>query len=494
MSLVEEDITLEYMTGQRPSYRAHATSDTITRSSSIMKKHGSMDSDVSDRDTSLVSPPLTPSPSPSDEEDNAATVTSAQAIGTQEFSLPPVDGGLNAYLVLIAGFCIEGVVYGIPYSYSVMQQHYQQLPEFKDASITELAIVGTLTTSLAYIGGGLVGVLGGRFSLKTMMYGGSLMIVTGLVAASFATKVWHLALSQGFVLGLGGAFVFNSFMTYVPMYWFKYRGVATGIIYAGSGIFGLICPIAVEKGLNAIGFRWTLRVIALFALVLCFGSAVIIRPRYAPDANVSKKLNLSKKDFKFIATKKFGVLGLCVFFQGLAYFIPNLFIQPYALYIGVPEQTSTTLLSILNAMTIVGQLSLGHMCDRYGYWTATAASSAVSSISTFFLWGYAENSMGLLIAYIVIFGIFGAGFTVCFPSMVYDVADADPSQFTLISGAFMLLRGIGNFVGTPLGSLFLTSTSPISEGWHGIAYFVGSTMLASAMCSIVRTVMVMRAR
>ncbi|CAO3600717.1 unnamed protein product [Absidia cylindrospora] len=126
-------------------------------------------------------------------------------------------------------------------------------------------------------------------------------------------------------------------------------------------------------------------------------------------------------------------------------------------------------------MTIVGQLSLGYIC----YWTATAASSAVASISTFFLWGFAGNSVGLLTAYIVIFGIFGAGFSTCFPSMIYDVADADPRQFILINGAFMLLRGIA---------------SVISEGWHDMAYFVGSTLLASAVCSIVRAVMVMRAR
>lgn len=39
-----------------------------------------------------------------------------------------------------------------------------------------------------------------------MMVAGSLIMVAGLVAASFATQVWHLALTQGFVLGLGGSF------------------------------------------------------------------------------------------------------------------------------------------------------------------------------------------------------------------------------------------------------------------------------------------------
>lgn len=49
----------------------------------------------------------------------------------------------------------------------------------------------------------------------------------------------------------------------------------------------------------------------------------------------------------------------------------------------------------------------------------------------------------------------------------------------------MLLRGIGNVIGTPLGSMFLTSASAISYGWHDITYFVGSTLLASAICGAV---------
>lgn len=127
MSPKEEDITLGYLKERRPSIRPHLTSDTVIGTSQkaspihSTKTNDSKDT-LSDSDSDSergkydTSTPTTTTPS---EVDSA---THVQASGTQEFSLPRVDGGLNAYLVLISGFCIEGVVWGIPFSYSVMQQ------------------------------------------------------------------------------------------------------------------------------------------------------------------------------------------------------------------------------------------------------------------------------------------------------------------------------------------------------------------------------------
>lgn len=93
MSVVEEDIALGYLKSRRPSLRPQSTIDTVIESSSTK----------------------------TNEEDHYSDIAHDSG-PQQEFSLPPVDGGLNAYLVLVSGFCIEGVVWGIPFSYSVMQQ------------------------------------------------------------------------------------------------------------------------------------------------------------------------------------------------------------------------------------------------------------------------------------------------------------------------------------------------------------------------------------
>lgn len=343
------------------------------------------------------------------------------------------------------------------------------------------------------MGAGLVAAMSARFSLKTLMYTGSVIMAVGLIGASFANSVWHLILTQGknekvfikllhaltilkaLFLGLDPALVSgalheviserftlltislvsNAFMPFVPMWWFKYRGIATGIIFSGAGLMGLVTPIAIERSLAAVGFRWTLRILSLFTLVLCLGSSFAVRTRYLPDASGTMRVSFTGKDFRFLVSRKFIILGACVLFQGLGYFIPNLFIQrksdsirssiyqciensiffnsAYALSVGVPEQTSTTLVSVMNAMTVVGQLLLGHISDRFGYWKALVISSTAASLSTFLLWRMAGSSLTTIFVYVVIYACFGAGFTTCFPAMVADIAD-DPNQFVLISG------------------------------------------------------------
>ncbi|KAI9286062.1 major facilitator superfamily domain-containing protein [Umbelopsis sp. AD052] len=413
--------------------------------------------------------------------------------GRTEFSLPPVDKGMNAILILVCGFLVEACTYGLPLSYSIFQNYYSTQPEFRDSGITSLVTVGALWSGLTLMGAGLVAALSARFSLKTLMYIGSFIMAAGLIGASFATNVWHLILTQGVVLGIGSSFVSNAFMPFVPMWWFKYRGIATGIIFSGAGLMGLVTPIAIERSLAAVGFRWTLRILSLFTLVLCLSSSYAVRTRYLPDASGTMRVSFTGKDFRFLTSRKFVILGACVLFQGLGYFIPNLFIQPYALSVGVPVQTSTTLVSVMNAMTVVGQLMLGHVCDRFGYWKALVISSTAASLSTFIFWRMAGSSLTTIFVYVVIYAGFGAGFTTCFPAMVADIAD-DPNQFVLISGAFMMLRGTGNIVGNPLGSIFLTTSSSIQAGWNEITYFVGGFLLLSAAFGGIRGVMTIQSR
>lgn len=87
--------------------------------------------------------------------------------------------------------------YGLPLSYSILQNYYITQPEFQDAGITSFAIVGALWSGLTLMGAGLVAVLGAHFSLKAIMYAGSFIMAAGFIGASFSTSVWHLILTQG---------------------------------------------------------------------------------------------------------------------------------------------------------------------------------------------------------------------------------------------------------------------------------------------------------
>jgi hypothetical protein len=221
MTLLEEDITSIALTERRTSLvRRPIQERGIESLETSTIRRGSRDREIEFQETSLNESGTydlsnqeratetlgrTPNQTPAISRANSDANLVASSTGV-EFSLPPVDGGFYAWMVLIGGFVIEGFVWGYSSSFSVYLQHYMKQPEFANATVTQLTIIGTLATGISYIGGFLVGLLGGRFSLKFMMYAGSITMVISLLAASFATQVWHLILTQGFLFGLGGAF------------------------------------------------------------------------------------------------------------------------------------------------------------------------------------------------------------------------------------------------------------------------------------------------
>lgn len=95
---------------------------------------------------------------------------------------------------------------------------------------------------------------------------GLLLLTIALFAASFATAVSHLILTQGLLYGIGGALLYNPFIFYLDEWFIERRGLAYGIFWAGTGVCGTVVPLMMEWGLAAYGFRTVLRVWGAFVV------------------------------------------------------------------------------------------------------------------------------------------------------------------------------------------------------------------------------------
>jgi MFS family permease len=95
---------------------------------------------------------------------------------------------------------------------------------------------------------------------------GLAMIITALVAASFTTRVAHLILTQGLLYGMGGALLYNPFLFYLNEWFSERKGLAYGVFWAGTGIFGSTVPWLMEWSLMKYGSKTTLRAWAAFTV------------------------------------------------------------------------------------------------------------------------------------------------------------------------------------------------------------------------------------
>ena len=76
---------------------------------------------------------------------------------------------------------------------------------------------------------------------------------SALLASAFATKVWHLLLTQGILYGIGASLVNTVSIQYLNEWFIERKGLAFGIQESGAGMGGIIIPY-VSSGIYSLSF------------------------------------------------------------------------------------------------------------------------------------------------------------------------------------------------------------------------------------------------
>lgn len=89
--------------------------------------------------------------------------------------------------------------------------------------------------------------------LRQSTYYGLPIVVLAIVLSSFATKVWHLILTQGVLYAIGGGLLYYPIFIFIDEWFIRRKGFAFGVMWAGSGTGGLTGPLILNWGLNRYG-------------------------------------------------------------------------------------------------------------------------------------------------------------------------------------------------------------------------------------------------
>jgi hypothetical protein len=96
-----------------------------------------------------------------------------------------------------------GQVLKMNQSYGVYLAYYINDDVFPDGSSFDYTIIGSLGFSTAMVVAPIVTALIGRHDIHIPMLMGIVLQTSGLVAASFAQRIWQLFLTQGVLVGFG---------------------------------------------------------------------------------------------------------------------------------------------------------------------------------------------------------------------------------------------------------------------------------------------------
>ncbi|WVQ98835.1 hypothetical protein IAU59_005966 [Kwoniella sp. CBS 9459] len=382
--------------------------------------------------------------------------------------LPRVDGGWGAWTYLAAATGLETLVWGFANSYGVFLKNYENLyPQ----STSLLPVVGTIAVGSMYLLlSPLQLYLTPRPRQRTgVMWAGLINMFAGFVGAAFAKSAAVLILTQGVLYGLGGTMLYCPTTAYMFEWWSRRRGLASGIMFAGTGAGGLIMPLVSSALLDKYGKRTTLLAIGIGYTILLGLLIPFIRPRLpsAPSAATRRP----KVDWSFLNRSAFWLLWSGVLFQGLGAFMPGTYLPSYASALSLSPTISTLSISLMNLARVPGQVILGYLSDKLSPRLLILSMAIVSAISVFAGWGAATDSGGL-VGFSLAFGGFAGSYTALFPRFISIISHDDPHLPALLYALFSLARGIGSIASGPLSSALMSNAHMTgAKGGYGIGGF-----------------------
>lgn len=191
------------------------------------------------------------------------------------------EGGRRAWLVVFGSFCIIFGTYGLISSVGLFQSYWQdhQLKSYTSGEIGWIAAVNVFCTLLL---GVQVGPLFDKHGPRYLVAVGSLAYTVSLVLLGECKKYWHFMLVYGVLNGVAAACLTTTALAVVA-HWFEVkRGLASGLVFVGSSIGGIIFPLILKQALEYLSWAWSMRLVALIVLVLMVIGNLCVRGRLPP--------------------------------------------------------------------------------------------------------------------------------------------------------------------------------------------------------------------
>ncbi|MCJ1380082.1 hypothetical protein MMC17_003185 [Xylographa soralifera] len=377
----------------------------------------------------------------------------------QEFSLPQADGGRDAWLFLAGCFAIEALVWGFPFSFGIFQEYYSTHAPFS-ASPSGIPVVGTTAAGIMYLSGPVMfaGLQHWPTFRRRCPAFGLAIIAISLVAASFATQVSHLIVTQGVLYAIGGTLLYCPAVSFLDEWFVRRKGMAWGIMLAGTGMGGVIVPFVMNWGLYKYGSPTMLRAWAITLVLLSGPLLFFVKPRI-PITHTTQPRPFS---FRFLNTSTFWINQIANIFQGLGFFIPSIYLPSYARSLGLSNVSATLTVSLVNTTSVFGAVLLGGLIDKLHVTTVALISSLGATTSIFLLWGLSA-SFPVLCVFSLLYGLFAGGFSCTWTGIIREVQKREPgSDSGLVFGFLGAGRGIGSVAAGPLSDALLSSRL-----WYG---------------------------
>ncbi len=221
----------------------------------------------------------------------------------------------------------------------------------------------------------LTGLWGHRFSARSVMVAGSVMVGAGWLLSSQAQTIVQLTVTYGVVLGAGVGVVYGVPIMVMGQWFGEKKGLATGIVLGGFGLSPLLTAPVAKALLTVYGLHDTFFMLGVgFSVILVAGALFFVYKEKRTRKRAPLSALVKQRTFKnlyccFTIATMIGLLVVGLTTQvGETYFS-----EGYIL---------TLLMSLFAVFNGFGRPLFGAICDRLGVVRAMRLSLGLIAFAT----------------------------------------------------------------------------------------------------------------
>ena len=398
------------------------------------------------------------------------------------------DGGLPAWLCVAGASASLFVTFGFSNSIGVLQSYYQSGP-LSQYTPSQIGWIPSVQVFFFFLGGMLTGVGFDMFGPRPIIIPGGLILVFGFMMLSLCKEYYQFFLCQSILIGLGSTMVFGPAFVAINTHFDKNRGLVSGMAAAGSSLGGVIYPIALRRLITEVGFPWAIRIVGFINLALLCFAVSCITSRF-PAKGWASRRGRTVYDWRAFKDARFCLVCLSAFLTIMALFGPINYLIDYGLSYGLAEDTSFYLISILNAVSIVGRIVPGALADYLGRFNMQLVTTLLSGIFTLALWMTAHTQPSI-IAFSALFGFSSGAFISLM--IVLIVMISDHRVIGQRTGTMQATIGFAALAGIPIQGALIKPGS-FNNGFGPMQIYCGVFFLVSAACYAVTRMVVAKGK
>ncbi|CAH1114377.1 unnamed protein product [Psylliodes chrysocephalus] len=284
----------------------------------------------------------------------------------QELSRQPADGGSRAWVIMLASFFCNGILFGVINSYGVLYKElYDNLQKRNVTNASgQAALVGSFSMGTVFLVSPVSGVLTDLIGIRKTTFLGGAIASSGMFLSSFFTgNIVILCITYGVMYGLGGALAYTPSLAILGHYFKKYLGKVNGFVTAGSSVFTIVMPYFMDAIIHKFGIEWTLRTLALMSSMIMI-IAFLFKPIKKGDNQIKKQISCGDVfNISLVKNFKYLVWVSVIAFSLFGYFVPYVLMLKFV-ETNFDEGSDTRLpIMCIGLASGIGRLIFGTIAD-----------------------------------------------------------------------------------------------------------------------------------